>query len=91
MASEKALLGGKGANLAEMTSIGLPVPPGFTITTEVCDLYYKNGRKLPAGLMAEVKKQIAALEKETGKKFGDKRDPAVALGAQSGPPSRCRA
>ena len=47
---QKQLLGGKGANLAEMTSIGLPVPPGFTITTEVCDLYYKSGRKLPAGL-----------------------------------------
>ena len=46
---QKQLLGGKGANLAEMTSIGLPVPPGFTITTEVCDLYYKSGRKLPAG------------------------------------------
>ena len=52
--AEELLLGGKGANLAEMTSIGLPVPPGFTITTEVCDLYYKSGRKLPAGLMDEV-------------------------------------
>ena len=52
--NQKTLLGGKGANLAEMTSIGLPVPPGFTITTEVCDLYYKSGRKLPAGLMDEV-------------------------------------
>ena len=51
---QKQLLGGKGANLAEMTSIGLPVPPGFTITTEVCDLYYKSGQKLPAGLMDDV-------------------------------------
>ena len=59
----KPLLGGKGANLADMTSIGLPVPPGFTITTAVCDGYYKNGRKLPAGLMDEVKKSIAMLEK----------------------------
>src|SRR5262245_47747213 len=55
---QKQLLGGKGANLAEMTSIGLPVPPGFTITTEVCDLYYKSGRKLPAGLMDEVARNV---------------------------------
>jgi pyruvate,orthophosphate dikinase len=74
---QKELLGGKGANLAEMTSIGLPVPPGFTITTEVCDLYYKSGRKLPAGLMDEVKKNIAILEKELGKKFGDPTDPLL--------------
>ena len=51
---DKQLLGGKGANLADMTSIGLPVPPGFTITTEVCDKYYRAGEKLPAGLMKEV-------------------------------------
>jgi pyruvate,orthophosphate dikinase len=75
--SQKELLGGKGANLAEMTSIGLPVPPGFTITTEVCDLYYKSGRKLPAGLMDEVAKDIATLEKELGKKFGDAQDPLL--------------
>ena len=56
-ASQKPLLGGKGANLAEMTGIGLPVPPGFTITTEVCDLYYKSGRKLPKGLMKDVEAQ----------------------------------
>jgi pyruvate,orthophosphate dikinase len=74
---QKELLGGKGANLAEMTSIGLPVPPGFTITTEVCDLYYKSGRKLPAGLMEEVVKNIATLEKELGKKFGDAQDPLL--------------
>ena len=66
----RALLGGKGANLAEMTSIGLPVPPGFTITTAVCDQYYKQGRKLPSGLMAEVKKNVGTLEKELRKKFG---------------------
>ena len=55
-ANMKELLGGKGANLAEMTSLGLPVPPGFTITTEVCDVYYEHGRKLPDGLEAEVDK-----------------------------------
>jgi pyruvate,orthophosphate dikinase len=68
---QKPLLGGKGANLADMTSIGLPVPPGFTITTECCDAYYKSGKKLPAGLMDDVRKNVAVLEKETGKKFGD--------------------
>lgn len=76
-ADQRQLLGGKGANLADMTSIGLPVPPGFTITTAVCDGYYKNGKKLPAGLMDEVKKSIAMLEKELGKKFGDKTDPLL--------------
>ncbi|MEX2305944.1 MAG: pyruvate, phosphate dikinase [Pirellulales bacterium] len=74
---EKQLLGGKGANLAEMTSIGLPVPPGFTITTEVCDLYYKNNRKLPAALMDDVAKNVATLEKELGKKFGDTANPLL--------------
>ncbi len=74
---QKELLGGKGANLAEMTSIGLPVPPGFTITTKVCDQYYKSGRKLPQGLMSEVKKSITMLEKELGKKFGDNRNPLL--------------
>jgi pyruvate,orthophosphate dikinase len=73
----KEILGGKGANLAEMTSIGLPVPPGFTITTEVCDRYYKAGRKLPAGLMEEVRRNIGRLEKELGKKFGDSQNPLL--------------
>ncbi len=73
----KQLLGGKGANLAEMTSIGLPVPPGFTITTEVCDQYYKSGRKLPKGLMDEVHKAVATMEKELGKKFGDQSNPLL--------------
>jgi pyruvate,orthophosphate dikinase len=81
--NQKTLLGGKGANLAEMTSIGLPVPPGFTITTEVCDLYYKNGRKLPPGLMDEVQKNVAILEKELGKKFGDTKMPLL-LSVRSG-------
>jgi pyruvate,orthophosphate dikinase len=73
----KILLGGKGTNLAEMTSIGLPVPPGFTITTEVCDSFYKAGEKLPAGLMDQVNKAVALLEKELGKKFGDDANPLL--------------
>jgi len=73
----KQLLGGKGVNLAEMTSIGLPVPPGFTITTECCDSYYKNSKKLPAGLMDEVNKAVTMLEKELGKKFGDNDNPLL--------------
>ncbi|QNN22474.1 pyruvate, phosphate dikinase [Planctomycetales bacterium ZRK34] len=74
---QKALLGGKGANLADMTSIGLPVPPGFTITTEVCSGYYKAGRKLPAGLMKDIEANVKILEKETGKKFGDQSNPLL--------------
>jgi len=74
---QKPLLGGKGANLAEMTSIGLPVPPGFTITTSCCDRYYKEGEKLPAGLMDDVYANIATLEKELGKKFGDDQNPLL--------------
>ena len=81
--SQKQLLGGKGANLAEMTGIGLPVPPGFTITTECCADYYRQGRKLPRGLMEDVHKCIAKLEKETGKPFGDDRDPLL-LSVRSG-------
>ncbi len=74
---QKPLLGGKGANLAEMTSIGLPVPPGFTITTQVCGLYYEHHEKLPAGLMDEVHSSIGLLEKETGKRFGDQKNPLL--------------
>ncbi|MFT7638733.1 MAG: pyruvate,orthophosphate dikinase [Pirellulaceae bacterium] len=74
---EKSLLGGKGLNLAEMTAIGLPVPPGFTITTACCDGYYKSGGRLPDGLMDEVNKQIKTLEKELGKKFGDDNNPLL--------------
>src|SRR6188472_3125280 len=87
--TQKQLLGGKGANLADMTSIGLPVPPGFTITTEVCDLYYKHKQKLPPGLMDEVTKNVAMLEKELGKKFGDNKNPllvSVRSGAASSMP-----
>ena len=73
----KDLLGGKGANLSEMTRIGLPVPPGFTITTEVCDLYYKNGRKLPAGLMDDVRKSVTVLETDLEKSFGGSQSPLL--------------
>jgi pyruvate, orthophosphate dikinase len=68
--SMRDLLGGKGANLAEMTRIGLPVPPGFTITTEVCTEYYNHGRKLPNGLMDEVRSAVADLESQMERKFG---------------------
>ncbi|MEJ5170076.1 MAG: pyruvate, phosphate dikinase, partial [Fimbriimonadales bacterium] len=71
------LLGGKGANLAEMTNIGLPVPPGFTITTEACNLYYDQGRKFPEGLMDQVKAALAEVEKAMGKKFGDPKNPLL--------------
>ena len=74
---QKQLLGGKGANLADMTGIGLPVPPGFTITTECCAAYYESGKKLPAGLMDQVNDEIATLEKELGKKFGDDKNPLL--------------
>jgi pyruvate,orthophosphate dikinase len=82
-AKQRDLLGGKGANLAEMTSIGLPVPPGFTVTTNTCAAYYDAGSKLPKGLMDEVKKNIAMLEKETGKKFGA-HDNQLLLSVRSG-------
>ena len=73
----KEILGGKGLNLAEMTGIGLPVPPGFTITTEVCDQYYKLGEKLPASLMDDVSKNIRTLERELKKGFGDAKNPLL--------------
>ena len=69
--SMKALLGGKGANLAEMTRIGLPVPPGFTITTEVCTYYYAHKRTYPKELTLQMKNGVAAIENLLGKKFGD--------------------
>jgi pyruvate, orthophosphate dikinase len=81
----KSLLGGKGSGLAEMASIGLPVPAGFTITTEVCDLFYKNDRHYPAGLDKEVDDNMRKLEKEVGKKFGDADDPLL-VSVRSGAP-----
>lgn len=65
------LLGGKGANLAQMVKIGLPVPPGFTITTQTCIDYYANHKKFPAGLEDQILRNLKAIEKETKKKFGD--------------------
>jgi pyruvate,orthophosphate dikinase len=82
-ADQKELLGGKGANLADMTSAGLPVPPGFTITTETCREYNEAKGKLPAALMEEVKKNLAMVEKATGKKFGDAKNPLL-LSVRSG-------
>jgi len=73
----KELLGGKGANLAEMASIGLPVPPGFTITTEVCTAYYANGEQFPTGLTDDVENGIAHIEGITGKAFGDPANPLL--------------
>ena len=67
----KPLLGGKGANLHEMTRIGLPVPPGFTITTEVCSYFYDHNRSYPRQLEAQVATAMAKIEKSTGKRFGD--------------------
>ncbi|MFM8434849.1 MAG: PEP/pyruvate-binding domain-containing protein [Planctomycetia bacterium] len=79
----KPLLGGKGANLAQMTKIGLPVPPGFTITTQVCIDYYHNKKKFPKGLEEQVAAYVKLLEKETGKKFGDPKK-ALLVSVRSG-------
>jgi pyruvate,orthophosphate dikinase len=73
----KELLGGKGANLAEMCSLGLPIPPGFTITTEVCDLFHKNDYRHPEGLEEEIEEKLKNLEKVMGKKFGDEKKPLL--------------
>src|SRR3954466_7612423 len=73
----KPLLGGKGANLAEMCRIGLPVPSGFTITTEVCIYYYDNKRSYPPALRAQMEAGIASIEQQTGKKFGDLKNPLL--------------
>lgn len=84
-AEMKKLLGGKGANLAEMTNIGLPVPPGFTITTEVCSYYYKHNQTYPKGLEDQVKKALAKVEKLVGRKFGDPKNPLL-VSVRSGAP-----
>jgi len=84
-AQMKDLLGGKGANLAEMTNIGLPVPPGFTITTEVCSYYYKHNQTYPKGLEEQVKKALAKVEKLVGRKFGDPKNPLL-VSVRSGAP-----
>jgi len=76
-ADMKKMLGGKGANLAEMTNLGIPVPPGFTISTEVCDLYYKNNNNYPEGLEKQVAENLEKLEKLLGKKLGDPKNPLL--------------
>ena len=88
-AGMRELLGGKGANLAEMTNIGLPVPQGFTITTEACTQYYEDGRKINDGIMAEIEEYIVKMEEITGKKFGDMENPllvSVRSGARASMP-----
>src|SRR5215467_8434738 len=82
--SMKALLGGKGANLAEMSRIGLPVPPGFTITTEVCTYYYENKKSYPKALESQTKAGIAFIEKIMGTKFGDKSAMPLLVSVRSG-------
>src|SRR5213592_4111037 len=76
-AGNRNLLGGKGANLAEMASIGLPVPPGFTISTDMCALYYAQGQAFPDSVRAEMAEGIAHIEKVTGRRFGDAADPLL--------------
>src|SRR5258708_28922641 len=76
-AGDKDLLGGKGAGLAEMTNLGLPVPPGFTITTEVCKRFYQDDERLPQGLDAAVKEALARIEKSMGMRFGDADNPLL--------------
>ena len=85
------LLGGKGANLAEMTSIGLPVPQGFTITTEACTQYYEDGRKINDEIMAQAMEGVKKMEEINGKKFGDLKNPllvSVRSGARASMPAK---
>ncbi|MCI6487059.1 MAG: pyruvate, phosphate dikinase, partial [Clostridiales bacterium] len=88
-ASMRELLGGKGANLAEMSNIGLPVPQGFTITTEACTQYYEDGRQINDEIMAEIMKNVEIMEQINGKKFGDLNNPllvSVRSGARASMP-----
>src|ERR1700757_3262712 len=90
-AEMKNLLGGKGANLAEMSNLGLPVPPGFTITTEVCTYFYQNAKAYPAGLEGDVKSALGSVETQVGRKFGDADNPllvSVRSGARVSMPGR---
>ena len=85
----KELLGGKGANLAEMTSLGMPVPQGFTITTEACTQYYEDGEKINDEIQAQIMEYIVKMEEITGKKFGDLDNPllvSVRSGARASMP-----
>ena len=88
-ASMRNLLGGKGANLAEMTNLGLPIPQGFTITTEACTSYYENGKKISKEIEEEILSNLKDLEELQGKKFGDNSDPllvSVRSGARASMP-----
>ena len=88
-ATMRNLLGGKGANLAEMTSLGLPVPQGFTITTEACTQYYEDGRTINDEIMEQIMEAIDKMEEITGKKFGDSENPllvSVRSGARASMP-----
>ena len=88
-AKMRELLGGKGANLAEMTGLGLPVPQGFTISTEACTQYYEDGRKINDDIQAQIMEYIVKMEAITGKKFGDKENPllvSVRSGARASMP-----
>ena len=73
----KFILGGKGANLAQMGKLGLPVPPGFTISTEVCEIFYKNNKKLNSKLIKSINLELKQVENECGKKFGDLNNPLL--------------
>jgi pyruvate, orthophosphate dikinase len=73
----KDTLGGKGANLAEMCNTGVPVPPGFTVSTEVCNIYFNNNRQVPAEVDEQIKKALTKVEKELGKKLGDPKNPLL--------------
>ena len=88
-ADMKALLGGKGANLAEMARLGLPVPPGFTISTDVCTYYYARGSSYPSGLKEQARAALARIEKTVGRRFGDPEKPllvSVRSGARASMP-----
>ena len=88
-ASMRELLGGKGANLAEMTNIGMPVPQGFTISTEACTQYYEDGRRINDEIMAQIMEYVAKMEEINGKKFGDLKNPllvSVRSGARASMP-----
>ena len=75
--NKKYILGGKGANLGEMGRLGLPVPPGFTISTNVCDIFYKNKKKLPNKIIKNIEEELKKIEKKTKKKFGDLKNPLL--------------
>ena len=93
-ATMRNTLGGKGANLAEMTKIGLPVPQGFTISTEACTKYYEDGRRINDDIQAEIMENISKMEEITGKKFGDLENPllvSVRSGARASMPEIGRA